>query len=309
MKIVIAGGTGFLGRALVNHLAARGHDIVVLSRTPSPAQLPGRQVGWDPDGGLPTTGTSEQLAWPGEIDGADAIVNLAGAGMADKRWSAARKDLLRKSRVRSTRSLVAAIRAATQRPSIFIQGSAVGFYGPSDDRVFDESFPPGADLLGDMCTAWEAEAHPVSALGPRLVIMRSGVVLAKDGGVLPPMVRPFKLFVGGPVATGHQYLSWIHRDDWLSFVTWAIDTPSVSGVYNVTSPAPVTNEEFSKAIGRAVQRPCWLRVPAFALRTLFGEMANDMLIHGQRVIPKRAQDAGFRFTYPAVDAALSAALK
>jgi uncharacterized protein (TIGR01777 family) len=309
MKIVIAGGTGFLGRALVKHLAARGHDVVVLSRAPLPAQLPGRQVGWNPDGNLPSTGASEHLGWPQEIDGAGAIINLAGAGIADKRWSSARKDLLRQSRVRSTRSLVAAVRAATARPTVFIQGSAVGFYGTAADQVFDESFPPGADLLGDTCMAWEAEAHAVSPLGPRLVIMRSGVVLAKDGGALPPMMRPFKFFVGGPVATGRQYLSWIHRDDWLAFVAWALDTSSAGGVYNVTSPAPVTNEEFSKAIGRALRRPCWLRVPAFALRVLFGEMANDMLIRGQRVVPKRALDAGFQFSYPAVDAAMAAAVK
>lgn len=304
MKVVIAGGSGFLGRALVKHLAARGHDVVVLSRTPVPAQMPGRQVGWNPDGNLPSAGASEHLGWPQEIDGAGAIINLAGAGMADKRWSRARKDLLRQSRVRSTRSLVAAVRAAAARPTVFIQNSAVGYYGTAADQVFDESFPPGSDLLGDTCIAWEAEAHAVSPLGPRLVIVRSGVVLAKDGGALPPMMRPFKFFVGGPVATGRQYLSWIHRDDWLAFVAWALDTSSATGVYNVTSPAPVTNEEFSKAIGRALHRPCWLRVPAFALRVLFGEMANDMLIRGQRVVPKRALDAGFQFTYPTVDAAL-----
>jgi uncharacterized protein (TIGR01777 family) len=153
--------------------------------------------------------------------------------------------------------------------------------------------------------AWEAEAHPVSALGPRLVIMRSGVVLAKDGGALAPMARAFKFFVGGPVATGRQYLSWIHRDDWLGFVTWALDNSSASGVYNVTSPTAVTNEEFAKALGRALHRPNWLRVPAFALRVLFGEMANEMLIHGQRVVPKRALDGGFQFTYPTVDGALA----
>ena len=207
----------------------------------------------------------------------------------------------------STRSLVAAVRAATNRPGIFIQGSAVGYYGTGGAQVFDESFPPGLDLLGEMCVAWEAEAHGVTALGARLVILRAGVVLGQGGGIMKQMARPFRFFVGGPVASGRQYLSWIHRDDWLAFVTWALDTPSVSGAYNATSPEPVTNEEFSRALGRALGRPSWLRVPAFALRMLFGEMANEMLIRGQRVVPKRALAEGFRFVYPTVAAALKAA--
>jgi uncharacterized protein len=309
MKVVLAGGSGFLGRALVAHLAARGHEVVVLSRHPVPAQSPGRQVGWHPDGNLPAAGTSEYLTWPHELDGAGAVVNLAGAGMADTRWTAARKRELRSSRVLSTRSLVAAVRASTQKPAVFYQGSAVGFYGPRRDEVLDESFPPGDDLQGSMCVAWEAEANPVAALGCRLVVGRSGVVLAKDGGALPKMARPFKFFAGGRVASGTQYLSWIHRDDWLTFVTWALETASVSGTYNVTAPEPVTNDAFSKAIGRALHRPSWLPVPGFALRVLFGEIATEMLIRGQRVVPKRALDAGFSFAYPTVAAALDKALK
>jgi uncharacterized protein len=309
MKVVLAGGSGFLGRSLLAHLAGRGHEIVVLSRRPVPGQFPGRQVGWDPDGNLPATGTSEFLTWPKELDGAGAVVNLAGAGIADRRWTPARKRELRSSRVLSTRSLVAALRAATQKPAVFYQGSAVGFYGTRRDGALDESFPPGDDLLGSICVAWEAEANPVVALGCRLVVGRSGVVLARDGGALPKMARPFRFFAGGRVASGQQYLSWIHRDDWVAFVTWAIETAAVSGTYNVTAPAPVTNDEFSKAIGLALRRPSWLPVPGFALRVLFGEMANEMLIRGQRVVPKRALEAGFSFAYPTVEAALDASLK
>ena len=309
MKIVIAGGTGFLGRALVAHLSARGHEIVVLSRHATPSASGGnvRHMSWNPDGRLPS-GVSADLNWPREIEGASAVINLAGAGIADKRWTAARKRELKGSRVFSTRSLVAAIRAATNRPGIFIQGSAVGYYGTGGDEIFDESFPPGLDLLGEMCVAWEAEAHGVTAMGARLVVLRSGVVLGPGGGVVKQMARPFKLFVGGPVASGRQYLSWIHRDDWLALVTWALESSSVSGVYNATSPEPVTNEEFSKALGKALGRPSWLRVPAFALRILFGEMANEMLIRGQRVVPKRALAEGFRFSYAAVEPAIKAAI-
>jgi uncharacterized protein len=282
---------------------------VVLSRHPQPAQSPGRQIGWDPDGNLPSTGASEYLTWPQELDGAGAVVNLAGAGMADRRWTAARKRELKSSRVLSTRSLVAALRTASQRPAVFYQGSAVGFYGTQRGGPLDESFPPGDDLLGSICVAWEAEANPVVALGCRLVVGRSGAVLAKDGGALPKMARPFRFFAGGRVASGKQYLSWIHRDDWLAFVAWALDTASANGTYNVTSPEPVTNEEFSKAIGRALRRPSWLPVPGFALRLLFGDIANEMLIRGQQVVPKRALEAGFPFAYPKIDAAMTAALK
>jgi uncharacterized protein (TIGR01777 family) len=299
MKVVIAGGSGFLGRALSEHLVGRGHDVVILTRG---AHLPGstgaKAVEWHPDGS-PNPG-----AWAREIDGAHAIVNLSGAGMADRRWTSRRKEELRRSRVQPARSLVAAIRAAAVKPAAFLQGSAVGFYGDGGDAIFDESFPPGQDFLGQLCVSWEAEAHPAAALGCRLVILRNGVVLARHGGVLKKMMPPFLFFVGGPVASGRQYISWIHMTDWVGLVTWAIETPSVSGVINVTSPGPVPNREFSRALGKAMRRPSWLPAPGFALRILFGEVAPVMLVAGQRVVPKRAQEAGFAFKYPDIDSAL-----
>jgi uncharacterized protein (TIGR01777 family) len=304
VKIVIAGGSGFLGRALSEHLVGRGHEVVILTRTGNvPGSTGAKIVPWIPDG---SAGPS---AWAKEIDGAGAVVNLSGAGMADKRWSRRRKEELRQSRVQPTRSLVAAIRGAAVKPATFVQGSAVGFYGPSGDDVIDESFPPGQDFLGQMAVAWEAEAHPAAALGCRLAIARNGVVLARGGGMLQRIVPPFQFFVGGPIASGRQYLSWIHRTDWLALVTWILDTPSVSGPVNVTSPKPVTNEDFSRALGRALGRPSWLRVPGFALRAIFGEMASTMLIPGQRVVPKRAQEAGFTFTHPEIESALADAIK
>jgi uncharacterized protein (TIGR01777 family) len=301
VKIVIAGGAGLLGRALTERLVATGHTVVVLTRdaTGTAPFANVRRVEWTPDG---SSGT-----WANEIDGATAVVNLAGAGLADSRWTDDRKDELRASRVLPTRSLIAAIRQVAAKPVVFIQASGVGFYGAeAGDREFDESFPPGDDFLGQLCVAWEAEAHPVTALGCRLVLCRSGIVLTPNGGILERLRLPFRLFVGGPVASGAQYVSWIHIDDWLAMIMWALATPLVSGAINVTSPAPVTNAEFSEAYAGVLRRPSWLRVPAFALRLIFGEMAGALLIRGQRVIPRRALDLGFRFEYPTVAEAMRA---
>lgn len=306
MKVVIAGGTGVLGRALTARLTADGHGIVTLTRRAKPGsgavRGAARQVEWTPDG---TAGV-----WARELDDTDAIVNLAGAGIADKRWTSARKEELRSSRVLSARSLVAGLRAARARPRIFVQNTGAGYYGADlTDRAVDESFPPGDDFLSELCVAWEAEAHAVPALDCRLVILRSAVVLTPDGGALKKMLPAFQAFVGGPIASGRQYFSWIHVDDWIAMVRWAIVTPSVSGTYNAASPNPVTNREFSKALGRALHRPSVIPVPALALKVMFGALAEPALILGQRVIPKRALEAGFTFQHPAVDEALTSLLK
>jgi uncharacterized protein (TIGR01777 family) len=243
------------------------------------------------------------------MDGADAVVNLAGAGIADRRWTSARKALIRSSRVLATRSLVAAIREAPRRPSVFIQGSAVGYYGADrGDAVLDESFPPGDDFLGQVCVAWEAEAYPVDALGCRLVIARTGIVVAGNGGVLARMKTPFQFFVGGPVASGGQFISWIHIDDWVAMMMWALTSASFDGAFNVTAPEPVTNRLFSAALGRALRRPSWLPVPGAVLRVVFGELAGPLLIRGQRVVPARALAAGFTFGHPHIDDAMTTSL-
>src|SRR5262245_39246134 len=278
MKVVVAGGSGLLGRALTARLVGLGHDVVLLTRDAAARRQPGERIRyaeWMPDGDVG--------AWALEIEGANAIVNLTGADIGQRRWTASRKEELRSSRVLPTRSLVAAVRRASLKPSIFIQGSAVGFYGASDnDRELDESFPPGDDFLSDLAVVWEAEAHPVSALDCRLVIMRSGIVLTGEGGVVGRLRLPFQFLVGGPVAPGRQYVSWVHRDDWVRMVLWAMTTPAATGVFNNTSPIPVTNAEFSRALGRALHRPSWLTVPKFALRILFGELASVALINGLR---------------------------
>lgn len=306
MKVIVAGGTGFLGRPLCRALAAAGHTVVVLTR--GQAMVPGasRTVEWAPDR---PAGSDPPDAWVREIDGADAVVNLAGAGLADRRWTEARKDVLRASRILATRNLVAAVRAARTRPSVFLSGSAVGFYGATGDAALDESFPPGSDFLATLCVHWEAEAHAAAALGCRVVIVRTGIVLGRDGGALKKLLPPFRLFVGGPIASGRQQMSWIHRDDWVALIRWALERPSVSGVFNATAPHAVTNREFSRALGRALRRPSWLPVPAFALRLLVGEIADVALVAGQRVVPTRATDAGFTFQYPDIDAAMRAAIR
>jgi uncharacterized protein (TIGR01777 family) len=303
MKVVIAGGSGFLGRALCARLLAAGHTVTVLSRGGG-AGLPRgvRVVAWRADG---TTG-----AWASEIDGADAVVNLAGAGIADRRWNAARKQLLRDSRVQSTRSLVDAVRAATRRPPVFIQGSAVGFYGAFDNGpALDESASPGSDLLGSMCVEWEAQAQPLASLGCRLVVVRTGIVLSREGGALAKMMTPFRLFVGGPIGSGRQVISWVHLDDWIGIVLWAIANPAVSGPINATAPHPATNGEFSHALGRAMGRPSWFPVPGFVLRIVVGEMAEDGLLRGQRVLPARTLQLGYQFHYPDIDEAMKAAVR
>ncbi|HUF46507.1 MAG TPA: TIGR01777 family oxidoreductase [Vicinamibacterales bacterium] len=301
MRVVIAGGSGFLGTALTARLAARGDEVVVLTRQPGPPATGGRvrEVAWRADGSV------EPELVP-ELESAGAVVNLAGAGIADRRWTAARKRLIRDSRLLSTGSLARSIQACRTPPPVFIQGSAVGFYGATlSDRIFDESHAAGDDFLGQLCLEWEREALPVADVGCRLVYVRTGLALAKHGGVLGPMKLPFLFFVGGPVASGRQYFPWVHRDDWVSLVLWAIDTPAVSGPVNGTAPNPVTNAEFSKALGREMGRPSWLPVPGFALRILVGEFADDGLLKGQRVVPKRTQELGFTFRHPDIGPALA----
>ena len=294
MRIVIAGGTGFLGTPLAAALAADRHDVVVLSRTAGAAD---HIVPWQPDG---TVGP-----WARVVDGAAAVVNLAGESIAGRRWTAAHKQRILDSRVRATRSLAAAIRRAAQPPAVLVSGSAVGYYGPHGDDLVTEATPPGADFLADVCLRWEQEA---TAAGPqtRVVCIRTGLVLERDGGALPQMLPPFRLGAGGPVGSGAQYWPWIHRLDWINLVRWAIDSPTVSGPVNATAPRPVTNREFARTLGRVLHRPAVLPAPAFALRLMLGEMADALLLSGQRAVPDAATRNGFSFRYPTVEEALRA---
>ena len=304
MRYVIAGGSGFLGQPLVHALQAGGHDVVVLTRGRALTRDRVRHVTWSTDTGADT-------AWHREVDGADGVINLAGSGIADKRWSTARKADLRQSRISATRALVGAIRAATQRPAVFLSGSAVGIYGPQphDGPPLDESAPPGDDFLSTLGVDWEAEAQPAAALGCRVVILRTGIVLARDGGALQKMIPPFQCFVGGPLGSGRQVMSWIHRADWIELVVWLLRRTDAAGVFNGTAPQPVTNAEFSRALGKALGRPSLFPVPGFVLKLEVGEMAGPALLAGQRAVPKHALDLGFTFQYPDIDSAMSAAVQ
>jgi uncharacterized protein len=300
MKIVIAGGSGFLGRPLAAALARDGDEIVVLTRGSGAArghaQL--RSVAWTPNG--------ETGPWAAEIDGAAALVNLAGEPIAGRRWNAAQKQRILDSRVQATRSLVAAVRALANPPSTFVSGSAVGYYGPRGDEVATEDTPPGSDFLARACVQWEAAALGAASDRTRLVCIRTGIVLEKDGGALPQMLPPFKVGAGGPVGSGRQYWPWIHRDDWIALVRWTIQTPAATGALNGTAPNPVTNADFARALGRAMRRPAFMPAPAFVLRLMLGEMADALLLSGQRAVPANAERLGFAFRYPRLDQALAA---
>ena len=291
MTIVIAGGSGFLGSALAAAWRADGHRVLVLTRRPHHPD----DVAWSPG--------AIDNSWASVVDGAGTVVNLAGAGIADKRWSPARKAEILDSRVRSTRAVVAAIANARTPPGALISSSGVGIYGVRGDEPATEETAPGSDFLASVCRQWEAEANAAASI-TRVVLLRTGLVLDRSAGALPQMALPFRFFAGGPVGSGGQYLSWIHLADWVRMVAWAAAETTVSGPLNVTAPTPVTNLEFSRALGRAMGRPAFMPAPAFALRLAFGEMADALLLGGQRVLPAKAQRLGFRFEYDDIDAAL-----
>ncbi|HTS00055.1 MAG TPA: TIGR01777 family oxidoreductase [Bacteroidota bacterium] len=296
MKVVVAGGTGFIGTAVAGRLAGDGHDVVVLSRNPGRAPLlPGvRGVDWD---GV-TPG-----AWTSHVADAAAVVNLAGASIGEGRWTPQRKREILESRVQATRALIDAMARGGNAPRVFISASAVGYYGPVDSGDVTEDHPPGFGFLADVCVRWEQEALAAGELGARVVLLRTGVVLGRGGGALPRMMLPFRLFAGGPVGSGKQAFPWVHRDDVAGVVAFALSRADVSGPINLAAPECVDMRAFCAALGRAISRPSWLPVPSFALRAALGEMAG-MILTGQRVIPARLTALGYTFTYPTLFTAL-----
>jgi uncharacterized protein (TIGR01777 family) len=299
MQVTITGATGLIGTKLVAALKERGDTVTVLSRRaePAAAALGVEAVAWDP---LAGPAPAEALA------GRDAVVHLAGEPVA-QRWSAKVKEAILASRETGTRNLVAGLRAAEPRPGVLVSSSAVGYYGKHGAEEIPEDTPAGGDFLARVCVAWEREALEAQELGMRVVLVRTGIVLDKTGGALKTMLPPFKAGVGGPVAGGDQYMPWIHVDDLVSMYLAAIDDERWRGPVNGSAPTPVTNKEFSKALGRALHRPAVAPVPAFALRALYGEMA-EIVTEGQRAVPRAALGYGFAFGHADLDAALASAL-
>ena len=303
MNIVVTGGTGFVGRALCASFVQQGHRVMVLTRRKAEAS---RLLG-------PSVTAIEWTAreagpWEQSLQEANAVVNLAGAPIAAGRWTKSRKQLLINSRVLVTRLLIGAMSRQASRPMTFISASGIGYYGASDDRVLDEGAACGKGFLSDLCLAWEAEALRAADWGIRTVILRTGMVLEQDGGALPKLLFPFRLCVGGPILPGTQWISWIHRNDHIGLIDWALATPSVSGPVNAVAPSPVTMKEFCQILGQVLHRPSWLPIPAFVLKTAFGELSS-LMTTGQRITPAKAISGGYGFCYPALEPALRAITK
>ena len=301
MKIAITGATGLVGSRLVEKLNQAGHQILIFTRNSSKAQkiFPASAysqleiVEYKPQ---------ESGEWQQSISGCDAVVNLAGEPIAE-RWNAQQKQAIMESRQIGTRKLVEAIAMAEDKPQVLVSGSAVGYYGTSETTVFKESSPPGNDFLAQVCQNWEAEAQKVTESGVRLVILRIGIVLA-NGGALGKMLGPFKMFAGGPIGSGKQWFSWIHRDDLVNLIYQAIQDTQMSGAYNATAPHPVRMNTLCKTLGDVMNRPSWLPVPDFVLEVLLGDGAV-VVLEGQQVLPEKTKGTGFDYQYPELHKALA----
>jgi uncharacterized protein (TIGR01777 family) len=303
MRIIISGGSGFIGQALTENLGKDSHEVEIISRRPEAFRhLPSgiTAFSWD------------EADLIKHLSGADAVVHLAGASLAGEnplhmRWTAKRKIQILESRLRSGEMLSEVIKAVDIKPKALIQSSAVGYYGPLGDEVVDETSPNGDDFLAGVCQKWEDSTRPVEDVGVRRVIIRTGLVFSPKGGILPLFKLPFSLFVGGRIGSGQQNLSWIHLDDVVKGIRFLIDNKQARGAYNLTSPDPLKNILFSQKLGKAMQRPAFIPVPAFALKLVLGE-ASTLALDGQRVIPKRLVEAGFDFTYKTLEDALPSLL-
>lgn len=297
-RVVVTGATGLIGKALCRELLDRGYEVIVFSREPDAARakVPGAAdyVAWTP---------SESGQWAAQLDGAFGVVNLAGASLAGKRWTEEYKRAIRETRVVGTRGLVRAMTEAKVKPQIFVSGSAIGYYGACDDTPLDEDAEAGGDFLASVVKEWEGAAWPAQEAGIRTVAVRTGVVLDGREGALPQLKLPFQFFVGGPVLPGTQWVSWIHLADEVGIILLALEDERASGPLNAAAPVAQTNRDFSRTLARAMGRPSWAPVPGFALKLVVGEFA-EALITGQRVVPKKAQELGYRFNFETSEAAL-----
>ncbi len=297
MKIVLTGATGFIGRSLTNELLKRGDDLIILTRSkaerfPSNPKL--QFIHWSP---------RDQASIVSEVDGSDAVINLAGESIVGKRWTKAQKEKIVQSRVSATQIIANSIKKAVRRPGVLINASAVGYYGPRGNESIAEDAKAGNDFLADLCKAWEAHAIRVEDFDVRVIRLRIGIVLDRDGAALKFMIPPFKIFMGGWLGSGNQWMSWITREDLVRLILFCLNNPNARGAMNAVAPQPVTNKAFSMVLAQVLKRPCFMPVPSFALKLLMGEV-SEMVLTGQRVIPKKAQDLGFSFHSPEIRNAL-----
>jgi len=296
MRVIILGGTGLIGQEFTTALLNEGHQVWVLSRNPQTRQVPtgAAVVSWD--------GHTSQ-GWEGLVELSDAVVNLAGENLGEGRWSKTRKERIRSSRTDAGLAVVSAFQAASRKPKVLLQASAIGFYGASDDRGLNEESVAGNEFQSSICLDWEASTQAVENMGVRRVIIRTGLVLTAKGGVLPRLMLPFRLFLGGPLGSGQQWYSWIAMQDEIRAMMYLLKNEQSAGVYNLTSPEPLKMADFGKVLATVMHRPYWLPVPAFALRALLGEMSL-LVLSGQKVVPQKLLREGFQFQFSSLKAAL-----
>lgn len=296
MRIIIPGGSGLIGKALIPALAAGGNEVWVLTRRPQ-LVLPGgaRSALWD---GKTTQG------WQHLVDGAGAIINLVGENIGSGLWTAAKKKKILISRLDAGKAIVEAVRSVSHKPKIMLQSSAIGCYGMSEDQTFTENSPIGSDEFAEICAAWEASTQPLENMGVRRVILRNGLFLDLHQGILPKLMLPLRLFVGGPLGNGRQWYSWVHPADYVNAVIWLINNENATGPFNLTAPEPSQMADFGRALAAAMRRPYYFPVPGFALRLVLGQLST-LVLKGQRVVPSRLLESGFKFQFSSLHDALS----
>jgi len=296
MRVLITGASGLVGRELQKSFAAKGYDMLLASRS-EPADE--QHIQWT---------VEEGFAEPEKLEGLDAVVHLAGENVSGLRWTEEKKRSIRDSRVLGTRNVVTAISKLKNRPKVFVASSAIGFYGERGDEEITESSAAGDNFLAEVSKAWESESRRAEDAGIRTVLLRTGIVLTKEGGALGTMLTPFKLGVGGVVGSGKQWMSWISMEDHIAVINYVIENENIRGAVNSVSPNPVTNEEFTKTLGEVLYRPTFLPLPEFAVSMVFGEMGDALLLASTKVLPKRLEDAGFQFKYPQLKPAIENAV-
>lgn len=297
MKVLITGATGLVGKELQRSFADKGYEMLLASRSePKDDQ----HIQWSVEGGFTD---------PEKLEGTDIVVHLAGENVSGLRWTDEKKKAIRESRVLGTRNVVDAISKLKHKPKVFVASSAIGFYGERGDEEVNESSAAGDNFLAGVCKEWEAESRRAEDAGIRTVLLRTGIVLSKDGGALGTMLTPFKLGVGGVVGSGKQWMSWISMEDEIAVINFVIENENIRGAVNAVGPNPVTNEEFTKTLGEVLYRPTFIPLPEFAVSMIFGEMGDALLLASTKVLPKRLEDARFEFSYPDLKAAIENAVK